>query len=233
MSSFSSRRQLAFKPGQRVNWGAFRELFRGVAWKRLSPHEVDPTVSNGHEFQGINRLRDILGNEERKDLSTTYFIFGDEDDAPERLRATSSWYDARAKDPNRSAEWRLYYPAEAGVLQSQMQAGDLMIIAALESGELAVLLARRASSREAQLATLFGIDLEGAGSVQTHLFGSADSISFAAALILEELGLGSIEPHGSDRDLASTIASELIDQFGGQLPRGELIASGFRSGPPM
>ena len=77
-----------------MNWGDFRQHFRGFAWKQLTPHEVDPGVSNGHEFQGVGRLRTILGTDEAERLPTTYVLLHDESDDVEVLSAWSKWYDA-------------------------------------------------------------------------------------------------------------------------------------------
>ena len=89
-----------------MRWGDFREYFRGFAWKRLTPHEVDPEVSNGHEFQGVGRLKEILGADTAERLPATYFLLHDEPEEPDVLSLWAKWYDARANTPSRSSEWR-------------------------------------------------------------------------------------------------------------------------------
>lgn len=193
-----------------------------MAWKRLTAHEVDARVSHGHEFQGVNKLRDLLGDEPFRDRPTTYLLYVDDEGPAEAVRSSATWYDSRAKDPDRSAEWRLYYPGEAGAVQRQ-RAGDLMILAISESDELIVILAPSGSAREAQLISLFG--LSESSKLQVHMFASDVAISFGAAAILEDLGLAEFFPAaGPERDVAELIANQLIDRFGGKLPSGRDVA---------
>lgn len=207
-----------------MNWGALRSLFKGVAWKRLTPHEIDAKVSNGHEFQGINRLRELLGPESFRNRPATYLLFLSDDSPAEAVKSTATWYDARANDASRSAEWRLYYPGEAGAVQS-MRAGDLMILAVSQADELTVILAPADSAREAQLTALFG--LTESDRVQVRMFGGEEILTFGTASILEDLGLAdSLPAAGPELDVAATIANELIARFGGRLPRGRDV-SGF------
>ena len=205
-----------------MNWGALKSLYKGVAWKRLTAHEVDATVSHGHEFQGINKLRDLLGEETFRDRPTNYLLFLDDEGPAEAVKSTATWYDARANDASRSAEWRLYYPEEAGAVQC-MRAGDLMILTVSETDDLTVILTPEGSAREAQLIALFG--LSESQKVQVHMFESDEVLTFGAASILEDLGLADFLPAaGPERDVAETIANELIDRFGGKLPRGRDVA---------
>lgn len=213
-----------------MNWGDFRQHFRGFAWKQLTPHEVDPGVSNGHEFQGVGRLRTILGTDEAERLPTTYVLLHDESDDVEVLSAWSKWYDARAKNPTRSSEWRLYYPAEAGSIQSRMRAGDLMVLAVTNERQLLILLAAAGSNRERELQVLFGIsDVEREG-LQVRAFDSPIPMDFVTATILEQLGLGRVEvPTGGDGAIVSRLIDEIEAEYPEQLPPGKTIAALIRS----
>lgn len=215
-----------------MNWGSFRDYFHGVAWKRLTAHEVDPSVSNGHEFQGVQKLKELLGTERRSEIPAVYLLFSDEEGPPERVTSTASWYDSRANDPTRSPEWRLYYPSDAGIIQAKMQPDDLMVIALLESESLAVLLAPKGSERETQLGALFAIDLQDDARVHVQRFGSQKDLSFTAVAILEDLDLpGDLalqtpEPKsGVATDLATEIARELVSGYGRRLPEGRTVAT--------
>ena len=54
--------------------GYLSEYFEGVGVKKLTPTEVDPTVSRGHELQGVDVFRVFLGTpEEKVYLPTSYF----------------------------------------------------------------------------------------------------------------------------------------------------------------
>lgn len=186
---------------------------------------MDPTVSNGHEFQGVNGLREILGSEERRRMPAVYFLLDDEETETEVVRNTASWYDARANQPSRSAEWRLYYPGDAGALQSKLRAGDLMVVAVPNEGPVAVLLAKRDSSSEARVLRLFGLGEERQESFQVQQFGDSATLDFAAATILEELGLGSAHPATTGDDAAiSKLVDELIGRFPEALPSGRDIS---------
>lgn len=208
-----------------MNWGSLRDFFAGVAWKRLTAHEVDPRVSNGHEIQGVGKLRELLGTTGLRDIPATYLVFGDDDSPPERVRSTASWYDARANDPSRSAEWRLYYPADVEVIQARTQPGDLLVIALLESRALAVFLAPQGSEREAQLSALFGLDVGNDADLHVQRFGPENDLSFTAVAILDDLGLPTPEPTAGDvASRAFEIASDLITKFGPQLPTGRTVA---------
>lgn len=211
-----------------MNWGTLKNHFKGVAWKRLTAHEVDARVSNGHEFQGVNKLRDLLGPDGFKDRPTTYLVYLNDDGPAEAIKSLATWYDARANDPNRSAEWRLYYPEEVSAIQ-QLRANDLMILTISEADDLAILFAPAGSAREDQLVALFG--LTESKTIQVHMFEHDTAITFGAAVILEDLGLAESYPaDGPERDIAETIANALIDQFGGKLPSGREVAAFINRG---
>jgi hypothetical protein len=211
-------------------WGDFRSHFVGVAWKRLTSTEVDPRVSNGHEFQGVARLRAILGSEDRKDIPTTYVLVSDTTEAPTAVRATASWYDSRREDPNRSAEWRLYYSAAAGVIQARMKPGDLIVLAVTKAGHLLVLLAPQSSTRERQLLTLFQIEDDQLGLFSAKAFSGNTPIDFIDASLLEDLGIAVVpDPQGTDANLAHALARELVESHSEALPPGAVIASLVRA----
>lgn len=208
-----------------MKWGSLKDHFKGIAWKRLTPHEVDPDVSNGHEFQGINRLRELLGDTTRQKIPTTYLLLADDEEDSETVKSHASWYDARAAQPHRSAEWRLYYPEAAGAIQSRMRPGDLMVIAVLPNDELAVLLTPAGSSREAQVAALFGINANDSPSIAVQNFAPGAELSFVASSILDELGLGKATPAGgTDAAQITLIASTLAESFPLALPSGHVVS---------
>jgi hypothetical protein len=211
-----------------MEWGDLRTFFRGIAWKRLSPHEVDSAVSHGHEFQGVQRLRTLLGGENRR-FSVTYMLLNDDSDAIESIRSEAQWYDSRAKQRRRSAEWRLYYPAEVWQIQGKMHAGDFMVMAVANSGDLVVLLAPSGSSRESQLKALFSLDDHQSELLEVRTFDRPETLGFVAASILEELGLGKTEiPRGDDSDLVARLASELGRTNPLTLPSGQHVSALIR-----
>ena len=208
-----------------MKWGDFREYFSGFAWKRLTAHEVDPSVSNGHEFQGVGGLRKILGKNMPELLTAKYVLLDDEADSPEVLSSTAKWYDARANNPERSSEWRLYYPNEAGAVQSRMHAGDLMVIGVTQKRELLILLAKAGSERESQLRVLFGIDDDGLGAFRVRSLDEPIAMDFVAMSILEQLGIADAHlPVGGDAGVVADLVEELIAKDSAKLPTGDSIA---------
>lgn len=209
-----------------MRWGVLRDQFKGVGWKRLTDHEVNPVVSNGHEFQGVGALRALLGDTERRDAKAKYLLLDDDPDETLIVDSTISWYDSRARQARRSPEWRLYYPKAAGAIQSRMRAGDLMVVCVSESDDISVLLARAGSSSEAKLRLLFGVYEQEGERVVVRRFEGADSLDFSAALVLEELGLGqgSLQA-GADSEEVDAIAARLIRDYPDALPAGAVVSS--------
>src|SRR5690625_4439523 len=127
-----------------MNWGNIEKEYAGFGWKRLSSHEIDPKVSNGHEFQGVKALGELLGYEKLREIPTNYYLIEDDPEGnpvvADYIESHSSWYDSRERDAKRSAEWRLYYPAAAGRIQVRCRVGDLMVIGRRRNGSLSVLL---------------------------------------------------------------------------------------------
>ncbi|TVR53225.1 MAG: type II restriction endonuclease, partial [Puniceicoccaceae bacterium] len=115
-----------------MKWGTIDSEYIGFGWKRLSSHEIDPKVSNGHEFQGVKALGELLGYQPLDKIPTSYYLISDDPDGnpvvDDFISSTASWYDSRVRDKNRSPEWRLYYPAGAGRIQVKCQEGDLMLV---------------------------------------------------------------------------------------------------------
>jgi hypothetical protein len=212
-----------------MKWGAFSELFVGIAWKRLTATEVDPKVSNGHEFQGVATFRKLFDTDERRRFDSTYMLLGNDDEPKLTIRSFAQWYDSREKQPHRGPEWRLYYPAEAGQIQSRMRPGDLMVLALTRTGELVVLLARAASTREAQLQVLFGLG-DPKEAMQSRRFGSDAAISFISTAILEDLGLASPMPEQSgDGAIVMALAEEFSRLYPSALPRGKDVSLRIQS----
>jgi hypothetical protein len=185
------------------------------ALKRLTAHEVDPSVSNGHEFQGVNGLRALLGTQRFAEAPCTFiYLPADTDRGQENVEASVSWYDSREKDPGRSAEWRLYYDKKAGQLvQLVASDGDLFALAKLTDGRLIVFLAASGSTNERQLLYL----LNEAKAVGPHFeIGTPQrEIGFVEESILAALGIQSPE---SEDDAATVVAEEIFRNCSGSFP---------------
>ncbi len=182
-----------------MNWARLDSEFQGFAWKRLTPHEIRPDVSNGHEFQGVNGLAELIGREDRKNIPTDYHLLGDDDEGRisvrEVIRSTASWYDSRRNDPKRSAEWRLYYPAEVERIQGRCGEGDLMVIGLRKDETLSVMLVSQGSSAETALRNLLGLGRvpeRGGGNI-SWIEASPEDVGLTGAETLEQLLLSFAE----------------------------------------
>jgi hypothetical protein len=211
-----------------MKWADLQTVFRGVGWKRLSAHEVDPDVSHGHEFQGVHGLRALLGSEDRR-FVVTYMVLNDETDNIESIRSEAKWYDSRANQAHRAPEWRLYYPADVWQIQGKMDAGDLMVMAVTKADELVVMLAPAGSTREAQLQLLFSIQKPETGYLTVRQLERSESLGFTAGAILEELGFISLEePEEGDAEKVKRLAAELSLTNPLSLPSGQEVSALIR-----
>lgn len=129
-------------------------LFKRIAYKRLSRVEIDKSLSNQHEFNGSNDLKEFFGLEKLQ-FTSNVILLGNDDEEPEWSQTELTWYDSRDRHPTRS-EYRLYYSNSD--LISQTSENDLFIICQLISGEYVVILAKAQSTAEQQIQWLFGID---------------------------------------------------------------------------
>lgn len=98
------------------DYGRIGDYIGPVAAKKLSAVDIDANSSNQHEFGGNDALRRLLGTGEDRRASQghgipTALMYLSDDDAPAVADLETTWYDARRNNPNRSAEWRLYYAA--------------------------------------------------------------------------------------------------------------------------
>lgn len=195
--------------------GYLSEYFDGVAAKRLSAVEADVLRSNQHEFNGVEGLRQILGEPIGKVPYETTLLYLNDEDEPLTETATLTWYDARQKAREERGvqrwEYRLYFPTSTVSLKSK--AGDLLVIAKTRAGALMVVIAEDASSISRQLVWLFGLgDLMQSGFlVKDELSTEQDRIEFASQFILESIGV--VVEATEDEFL-----EEMLRRFSGRFP---------------
>lgn len=197
--------------------GYLSQYFRGVALKRLSAVEADTIRSNQHEFNGVEGLRDILGEPEGKARFGAKFLYlSDQDDEPIIEDGFLTWYDARQRARIERGvmryEYRLYFPTN---LVSQCAAeGDLLVIARCADETLLSIVAEKGTTIERQLMWLFGFsDLTHPGfSVKSEMETEQDRIGFAMRVILEQIG---VEPE----EEAPNYLDQMLEKFGGSFPK--------------
>jgi hypothetical protein len=209
--------------------GYLSEYFEGVAAKQLSAVEADVLTSNQHEFNGVEGLRDLLGEPEGKEHYDAKFLYlTDHDDEPVVDDSSLTWYDARQKARLERGvmrwEYRLYFKT-TNVSQNAV-AGDLLVIAKPRNRDrhLLVIIAEGESSIARQIEWLFGfVDLAHPGfSVKSELETEQDRIEFASRFILESIG---IEVETS----ADTYLDIMLERFHGSFPTTREFSAYARS----
>lgn len=196
--------------------GYLSEYFEGVAAKRLSAVEADVIRSHQHEFNGVEGLREILGEPEGKvQYQVKLMYLTDQDDEPIAEDSTLTWYDARQRARNERGvmrwEYRLYFKTTNVSLNAA--AGDLLVIAKQRDGSLLVVIAESGSSIARQIEWLFGFaGLAHPGfSVKSELETEQDRIEFASRFILESIGVV-VEPS------AETYLDAMLGKFKEKFP---------------
>lgn len=177
-------------------------------------------ASNQHEFGGNDALRRLLGTGEDRRASQghgipTALMYLSDDDAPAVADLETTWYDARRNNPNRSAEWRLYYKDCEPIRMARP--GDLMCFGMLRNNRLLIIIAQHDSTAEAQAKWLFGIDDEQEGAFRFHDNTERELDAFGAQ-IFEALGIN-VEV----RD--DTYLPEMIGRWGYRFPSNEEFAA--------
>lgn len=207
--------------------GYLSQYFEGVALKRLSAVEADVIRSNQHEFNGVEGLRDILGEPDGKVRFSAKFLYlTDQDDEPVVEDGFLTWYDARqrARLERHVMRWeyRLYFPTN--LVSQCASAGDLLVIARLANDSLLAIVAENGTTIERQIMWLFGFsELAHPGfSIKSELETEQDRISFAARVILEQIGVEAEEE-------APNYLDQMLDKFNGSFPKTIEFSSYARS----
>lgn len=203
--------------------GQLSSLFIGAVAKRLTLVETISASSNQHEFQGVQRLRQLLGDEDRRGV-TTQFIWISDQQGSLSEEGFLSWYDGRKGKP-RAAEYHLYYPTNA--VTEAMEVGDLLIIALRRDGSLLAIIAPSSGTTQNQLLWLFGLEPpEAEGFTIQRLDAAHDKeLGSVARQILDELGIEPDEPEAHRLD-------ELIAPFGLVFPTTRIFSALARDSLP-
>ena len=141
-----------------MNWSAghLSSYFKGVCVKRLSATESDPTISHGHEFQGVRAFVDLFGKPsggEKIARPTKYVYLSD--DIQLSANGTLTFYDSRWNKPHRAAEYRLYYTDNC--VTEAMFTDDCLLIAKNANDEALVIIAKAESLILSDVLWLFGL----------------------------------------------------------------------------
>ncbi|KJZ24056.1 type II restriction endonuclease [Tritonibacter mobilis] len=190
--------------------GFLSKYFIGAAAKNLKGTEVDPKVSRGHEFQGVDVFRAFVGTpSDRETIPVTYLWMDDSGEDPVRLELTGTWYNSRKRQPHRSPEYRLYYPAAAEPVVYRAKENDTLFLCMTADRRVLAILCPLGSSIEQKLLWLFGLSLtSGFELSQRDIAGEGGrDVDFAARFVLEEIG---IEPE----EATPAAFEQLLRKFG-------------------
>lgn len=194
--------------------GYLSQYFAGAGAKVLRGTEVDPTVSRGHEFQGVDAFRLFLGTPaDKEQVPVTYIWLDDEQEEPDRLELNATWYDSRRGKGHRGPEYRLYYPAAAEPVVHKAREGDTLFLCMTADRRVLALLCPAGSSTEQKLLWLFALRLTDDYSLNPRSLpvdGGRD-IDLAVRFILDELG---IEQEEEEPDALG----RLVDRYGLKFP---------------
>lgn len=212
--------------------GLLSDQFVAVAAKRLAVVDTITAVSNQHEVTGSKVLLRILGEETRsaprggqdRRYEATYIWLGAEQEALTE-EGKLSWYDSRANDIKRSAEWRLYY--QGNTITDLMQSGDTLFLARRPDDRLFFIVTPEGSTIQSQLLWLFGlVEQPGLQFQQRELTpDNGGDLDFAARYILDELGIDPDEPDADALD-------GLIERFGLKFPTTRIFSDLARASLP-
>jgi hypothetical protein len=196
-----------------ITYGFLADHFEGFGYKRLKPVEIDPDVSNEHEFNGIAGFRTLFGSAKRV-FPTRVIYLCDSEDAILEDTAQFTWYDARAKHATRT-EFRLYYTTCSCF--DTARAGDLLVVCKDRGVEsLTVFVARQGDSIENQLAWLLGIPKDSISQNATVTETPKDArIDYFASAILERIGIQPERPPVPDN---AAMLQKILSTFGTKFP---------------
>ena len=184
------------------------KYFTGIAVKRLSEVETNPSTSNQHEFNGVRELHRILGKEKTR-FSAKFLYLSDQDDGiPVTDTGFMTWYDAREKNPSRT-EYRFYYSDNQAMQCAS--AGDLLIIAKQSDNTLLIIIAEKDTTIESQLILLFRL---GENNESFHIKTDNEmlgQLDFTTRFILEQIGV-EIEEE------APNFLETMLEKFHGDFP---------------
>lgn len=179
------------------------QYFEGTAIKYLCSVEVDPTISNQHELNGVSQLRRMLGDAKQR-FQTLFIYLGDNEEDTESVCGSMTWYDSRENHPTRT-EYRLYY--ESNQVMALAENDDLIFIGRRPSGSLIAVVAKKGSAAEKQLQVLYGQTEIGDRNFEVNIELGNRQVGFVEKTILEQMGIEIVD------NIDDGLLGELIKRF--------------------
>ena len=196
---------------------ALSNYFKGTACKYLSEVDASPAKSNQHEI-GSNKFTAILGvpnGSEKRFFEAVFLLFSSDQEEPEIYKDKVTYYDSRANQPHRSAEYRLYY--HSNPITELMSATDFCLISLRTNGELLIAIAPQGSDHERRLRYLFNAeDAQNQWVIGTEV--SSKELDFASRGILAAIGIETAEP-------VENLLGQIKDKFGLIFPKTAIFSA--------
>jgi len=206
-----------------MNRGFLATYFDGIGVKTLSEVDSNPNRSNQHEI-GITRpMRSFMGEVGITFPASFLWLGGEQESVTEFGEAT--YYDSRANNPNRSAEWRLYYPTNP--VTEMMSAGDTLFLTLRPDRTLLFVVVPRESNIESQMLWLFDIPEQQRLQFVIREYASDElgELDFVTRYLLDEIGIEYEDPTANSLD-------SIIDRFGMSFPKTAVFSDLARSTLP-
>lgn len=146
-------------------------IFSALVFKKLSSTETNREASNQHEFNGSRALRDLFGDRSPQRLNVEFFYLLENGNFIEE-KGSLTWYDARAKHPNRS-EYRLYYFEND--ITRRARVGDTLLIGRRFDETIFVIIAPGTDESNVRIAQIFNIEIEPGSAFVAITSNSEDS----------------------------------------------------------
>jgi EcoRII C terminal. len=190
-----------------MNISSIKHLFKIVVAKHLSAVDAEPSRSHGHEIGGLSALYSEISSDVT--IDTVRYIYVGKDEIVS-VDGEATWYDARAKDPVRSSEWRMYY--QDNEVTTSMGEDDFILIGLLHDGSMMFLVVGKESGKEESICSLFGIqEIRPKGFTVVDTSDRNASIGLFERSILDSIG---IEYEYSD----DSFLEDLQRKFNGKFP---------------
>jgi len=206
-----------------MNRGFLATYFDGIGVKTLSEVDSNPNRSNQHEI-GITRpMRSFMGEANFTFPASFLWLGGEQESVTEFGEAT--YYDSRANNPDRAAEWRLYYPTNP--VTEMMSAGDTLFLTLRPDRSLLFIVVPKESTVESQMLWLFDIPEQQRLEFVVRKYASDEvgELDFVIRYLLDEIGIEYEDPTANDLDT-------IIDRFGLSFPKTKVFSDLARSTLP-
>lgn len=204
------------------------DVFNAVAVKYLKAVDVPrgnskSKGSNQHEIGGLVKagFANYLGRPKNGEViyfNATMVYMADEGEEPSISECQVSWYDTRYENPNRSAEYRLYY--KENEVTQLLQEDDFFLIALTKENTLFMIFAPQGSEVEHQLKALFAATEVEAGSALKQVNFSEKEIVFPIRTLLAQLGIELFTARNDDETKLNTI----LKTYGSIFPPTKLFS---------